>query len=63
MDNKDLQNTKILYDLFFSDIVLSDKLKNDLKDEFRETYDKLIFNYKYKIIKNRKGGKKWCKQL
>lgn len=58
MDNKDLQNTKILFDLFFSDIVLSDKLKNDLKDEFRETYDKLIFNYKYKIIKNRKGGKK-----
>lgn len=58
MDNQDLQNTKTLFDLFFSDIVLSDKLKNDLKDEFRETYDKLIFNYKYKIIKNRKGGKK-----
>lgn len=58
MDNIDLQNTKILFDLFFSDIVLSDKLKNDLKNEFRETYDKLIFNYKYKIIKNGKGGKK-----
>lgn len=54
MDNQDLQNIKTLFDLFFSDIVLSDKLKNDLKDEFRETYDRLIFNYKYKIIKNRK---------
>ena len=58
MKKEDFRNALTLFHYFYNDIKISKKLKENIKIEFSNTYERLKFEAGYRLIPNKVKTKK-----
>ena len=63
MKKEDLRNILTLFYYFYNDVKISKKLKENIKIEFNNTYERLKFEAEYRLIPNKAKTKKMLLKL
>ena len=58
MKKEDFKNILTLFHYFYNDVKISKKLKEKIKTEFNNTYERLKFITKYRLIPKKRKTKK-----